>query len=41
MESWIMDKKKAEEKAIQKRNKSRRTTGKYKGRGKYKAKDPA
>jgi len=33
----IMD----EEKAIRKRVKSRRYSGKYKGRGKYKPKDPA
>jgi len=37
----VMDTEKAEEKAIQKRVKSRRYGGKYKGRGKYKPKDPA
>jgi len=37
----VMDTEKAEEKAIRKRVKSRRYGGKYKGRGKYKPKDPA
>jgi hypothetical protein len=36
-----MDTEKGEEKAIRKRVKSRRYGGKYKGRGKYKPKDPA
>jgi hypothetical protein len=37
----MMDTEKAEEKAIRKRVKSRRYGGKYKGRGKYKPKEPA
>jgi hypothetical protein len=37
----VMDTEKAEEKAIRKRATSRRYGGKYKGRGKYKPKDPA
>jgi hypothetical protein len=37
----MIDTNEAEEKAIQKRVKSRRYGGKYKGRGKYKPKDPA
>jgi hypothetical protein len=37
----VMDTEEAEEKAIRKRVKSRRSSGKYKGRGKYKPKDPA
>ena len=41
LEKNRMDTKKAEEKAVRKRVKSRRYGGKYKGRGKYKPKDPA
>jgi hypothetical protein len=36
-----MNVKKAEDKAIRKRKKSRRYKAKHKGRGKYKPKDPA
>jgi hypothetical protein len=40
LEESAVDTKKAEEQAIKKRRKSRRYGGKYKGRGKYKPKDP-